>query len=180
MDEIKKIAGEITGIHVEPIDLDESFVDFSARFAAMAGTTVLLSGGDLDCARYHILGAKPWLTFRGRNRKMTITSADQTVEVNADPFDTLRSIINAFHLNDLDLDPSGWPQPLAAGLFGYLSYDLKDVLEKLPRTSVDDLRLPHICFLRLRLSLCTTKALTAPGSAFPSATLPGKAAWMMI
>lgn len=146
MDEIRKIAGKITGVHIEPIDLGESFLDFSARFAAVAGTAVLMSGGDLDCARYHIMGAKPWLTFRGRNRKMTIASADQIVEINSDPFDTLRSIINAFHLNDLDLDPSGLPQPFAAGLFGYLSYDLKDVLEKLPRTSVDDLRLPHIYF----------------------------------
>jgi len=82
MEKIKKTTGEITGMHIEPIDLDESFVDFSARFAALAGTTVLLSGGDLDCARYHILGAKPWLTmadiqgtqpedddhFRGSNR----------------------------------------------------------------------------------------------------------------
>lgn len=174
MDEIKKIAGEITGIHVEPIDLDESFVDFSARFAAMAGTTVLLSGGDLDCARYHILGAKPWLTFRGRNRKMTITSADQTVEVNADPFDTLRSIINAFHLNDLDLDPSGWPQPLAAGLFGYLSYDLKDVLEKLPRTSVDDLRLPHICFFAPSIIVVHDKSTDSTRLCIPERNLAGQ------
>ena len=59
MDEVKKAAGEITGIHVEPIDLDESFVDFSARFAAIPGTTVLLSGGDLDCARLCIPERNP-------------------------------------------------------------------------------------------------------------------------
>jgi para-aminobenzoate synthetase component 1 len=146
MDEIKRTAGTITGIHMESIDLDEAFVDFSARFASLRGTTVLLSGGDLDCARYHILGAKPWLTFTGRNRNMTITSEDQTFEVNADPFDALRSIITAFRPSVLGLGIPDLPQPLAAGLFGYLSYDLKDVLEKLPRTSVDDLRLPHICF----------------------------------
>jgi para-aminobenzoate synthetase component 1 len=146
MDEIKRTAGTITGIHMESIDLDEAFVDFSARFASLRGTTVLLSGGDLDCARYHILGAKPWLTFTGRNRNMTITSEDQTFEVNADPFDALRSIITAFRPSVLGLGIPDLPQSLAAGLFGYLSYDLKDVLEKLPRTSVDDLRLPHICF----------------------------------
>ncbi len=174
MDEIKKIAGKITGMHVEPIDLGESFIDFSARFAAMAGTTVLLSGGDLDCARYHILGAKPWLTFRGRNRKMTITSADQTVEVNADPFDTLRSIINALHLNDLDWDQSGWPQPLAAGLFGYLSYDLKDVLEKLPRTSVDDLRLPHICFFAPSIIVVHDKSTDSTRLCIPARNLAGQ------
>jgi para-aminobenzoate synthetase component 1 len=34
--------------------------------------------------------------------------------------------------------------PVAAGLFGYFSYDLKDQLERLPRTSIDDVGLPHI------------------------------------
>jgi len=112
----------------------------------MAGTAVLMSGGDLDCARYHILAAKPWLTFMGRKRNMTIASANQTIDFKADPFDTLRSIIDTFRLDDLDLNQYDLPQPLAAGLFGYLSYDLKDVLEKLPRTSIDDLLLPHIYF----------------------------------
>ncbi|MBF0397403.1 MAG: aminodeoxychorismate synthase component I, partial [Desulfobacterales bacterium] len=34
--------------------------------------------------------------------------------------------------------------PVSSGIFGYMSYDLKDVLEKLPRTSIDDLSLPDI------------------------------------
>ncbi|MGD9245646.1 MAG: hypothetical protein PVH36_11990, partial [Desulfobacterales bacterium] len=63
MDEIKKAAGHIAGIYTEPVSLSEPFMDFSARFASMPGTTVLMSGGDLDSARHHILGAKPWLVF---------------------------------------------------------------------------------------------------------------------
>ena len=145
MDEIKKHAGKITGIHTERISIGESFLDFSARFAPLAGTAILMSGGDLDCARYHILGAKPWLVFSGRSRNMTIRVANQTFSFNADPFDTLRSILSTFSLKGLGPDPSDLPQPFAAGLIGYLAYDLKDVLEKLPRTSIDDLRLPHIC-----------------------------------
>ena len=147
MDKIKNIAGEITGIHIERIVLEESFVDFSARFAAMPGTVILLSGGDLDCARHHILGAKPWLTFTGSSREMTVALQDETVTFNADPFETLRKILNTYSLNDPDLDYPDLLPPIAAGLLGYLSYDLKDVLEKLPRTSIDDLRLPHIFFV---------------------------------
>jgi len=144
MDEIKKIAGEISGVHTEHISLEESFLDFSSRFVSIAGTSVFMSGGDLDCSRYHILAAKPWLTFSGRNQSMTIASPSRTLEFKADPFDTLRSIIDTFSLTGLGLNPSDLPPPIAAGLFGYLSYDLKDVLEKLPRTSMDDLHLPHI------------------------------------
>jgi len=147
MDKIKNIAGEITGIHIERIVLEESFVDFSARFAAMPGTAILMSGGNLDCARYHILGAKPWLTVTGSSREMTVTLQDETVTFNADPFETLRGILKMFDLRDLGPDAPAPSLPIASGLLGYLSYDLKDVLEKLPRTSIDDLRLPHIFFV---------------------------------
>ena len=140
MDEIKKITGEITGIHTECIILSESFLDFSARFASMPGTVILMSGGDLDCARYHILGARPWLTFSGRGDSLKITVGDQTFPLRADPFDIFSGILNGFNV-----DASGLPSPVGAGLFGYLSYDLKDRLEKLPRTSIDDLCLPHTC-----------------------------------
>ncbi len=174
MDEIKRAAGKITGIHVEPIDLDEAFVDFSARFTSIAGTTVLLSGGDLDCARYHILATKPWLTLTGRNRNMKITSEDQIFEVNADPFDALRSTINAFRPSLLGLGSSDLPQPLAAGLFGYLSYDLKDVLEKLPRTSVDDLRLPHICFFAPSIIVIHDKIMDSTRLCIPNRTFSGQ------
>jgi len=146
MNDIKAITGQIVGIHEERISLEESFLDFSRRFASMEGTAVFMSGGDLDCARYHILGAKPWLTLKGRHRNMMITASNQSIDFKADPFDMLHRILNTCRLNDLDLAPSDLVQPIAAGLFGYLSYDLKDVLEKLPRTSIDDLRFPHLFF----------------------------------
>jgi len=146
MDEIKKAAGQITGIHTEPVSLPEPFIDFSARFASKPGTTVLMSGGDLDSARYHILGAKPWLVFSGRNYNITITVENHSFDLKADPFDTLRRILQTFRQDDLDRDQWDLPKPIHAGLLGYLAYDLKDRLEKLPRTSIDRLCLPHIYF----------------------------------
>jgi len=143
-DKLRAIAGKIDGIHIEKVALSEPFIDFSARFASMPGTVILMSGGDLDCAEYHILAAKPWLSLTGRGRKMAISANDQTFRFEANPFDTLRAILDTFSPDHLRL-PAELPQPVAAGLFGYLSYDLKDHLEKLPRTSIDDQCLPHIC-----------------------------------
>ncbi len=140
-DKIKKIAGEITTVHVQTLTLDEPFIDFAGRFAHMPGTVALVSGGDLDCARYHILAAKPWLTFSGRNQDMIISAQGQTIHLKANPFCTLRQIVNSFTMDRIDL-----PTPIATGLFGYLSYDLKDSLEVVPKTSIDDLSLPQICF----------------------------------
>jgi len=174
MNEIKKLAGHITGIHTEPISLSEPFIDFSARFASMPGTTVLMSGGDLDSARYHILGAKPWLVFSGRGRNMTITVENQTFDFKADPFDTLRMILKAFNLNDLDLDQSDLPKPVYAGLFGYLAYDLKDCLEKLPRTSIDRLCLPHIYFIAPSIIIVHDKANDTTRLCIPERKFAGK------
>jgi para-aminobenzoate synthetase component 1 len=140
MDNIREVAGEIMGIHTETLDNNNPFNDLASRFAGMPGTVILMSGGETDCARYHILCARPWLGFSGFGRNMTINCGDIAIRYEGDPFDTLRMIINLYHLDD-----PGFNVPIGAGLFGYLSYDLKDHLETLPRTSMNDLSLPSIC-----------------------------------
>lgn len=140
MQTLQQLAGTIAGIYREELILDEPFESLAARFAGEVGTVVLLSGGDLDCARYHLLGLWPWLTLRGKGRSMQVTVRDKEVTTTQDPFETLREILDAFALPDAPLVP-----PLAAGLMGYLAYDLKDCLEDLPRTAPDDLNLPDIC-----------------------------------
>jgi para-aminobenzoate synthetase component 1 len=174
MDEINKATGHITGIYTEPIYLSEPFMDFSARFASMPGTTVLMSGGDLDSARYHILGAKPWMVFSGRGRNMTLSVENRSFNFMADPFDTLRIILNAFRLSDLDLDVSDLPKPICAGFLGYLAYDLKDCLEKLPRTSIDRLRLPHVYFTAPSIMVVHDKIKDTTWLCIPEREFSGK------
>lgn len=137
----KAVTGTIRRIHVEPFNLEMPFLDAAARFADRPGTVLLMSGGDLDCARYHILATCPWLSVSGRwGGDMTIMADDRVFQQPADPFDLLRHLLRAYEIQAPDL-----PAPVAAGLFGYLAYDLKDAIETLPRTSVDDLELPHMC-----------------------------------
>jgi para-aminobenzoate synthetase component I len=142
MDGIKARLGRINGVFSEALDLHEPFIHLAARFAHLPGTTVLMSGGDLDCARHHILGVYPWLTLFGRGRSLSLQAAETELDLKADPFDVLREILSAFR----PASAERYPLPLCAGLLGYLSYDLKDVLERLPRTSLDDLSLPHLYF----------------------------------
>jgi para-aminobenzoate synthetase component I len=124
------------------LELNEPFVDLCARFASLPGTIALLSGGDLDCARYHLLGIRPWLQLSGRNGQVRLRVDQHEHRIDAAPLDVLAQIVTAARL------PEGrsWPAPLAAGLMGYLAYDLKDDLEHLARTSMDDLQLPHMLF----------------------------------
>jgi para-aminobenzoate synthetase component I len=135
-----EIAGQRGAPHIEKIEINRPFIELAAGFAHMPGTILLMSGGNLDCSRYHILGIKPWLTFKGRGRRMTLSSGTTTKELDADPFDILRAILKSCHINS----PAS-PLPLSSGLMGYLAYDLKDHIERLPRTSVDNLGLPGIC-----------------------------------
>ena len=141
MEALRKIAGKINNISVRSIETKEPFVDLVSLFSEDPGTVALMSGGDLDCARYHMLAIRPWLEIKGYGRKITLTADGQTVLLDCDPFEALRQVINEYAMvfDDLSI-------PVAAGLFGYLSYDLKDFIEELPRTSVDDSCLPQLCF----------------------------------
>ncbi len=144
MPDLQLVKDYIESIYSEKITLNEPFIDFASRFSSHPGTVVLMSGGDLDCARYHMIAAKPWLTFLGRGNRLRISIDNETYRFEGDPFETLRTLINRYKLDQTIL-PQDLFVPIACGLFGYLSYDLKDSLERLPRTSIDDLGLPHIC-----------------------------------
>ena len=146
----------MTGVHVRPFDLREPFESLCARFAALPGTVALLSGGELDCARYHLLGLRPWLVLSGRAGRVNLTVDGTAHRIDAPPLDVLEALLDRLQL------PAGqWPAPMAAGLMGYLAYDLKDELERLPRSSVDDLLLPHMLFFAPSLLVVHDKAARA-------------------
>ena len=133
---------KIKAIHEEAITLATSFADFAHGFSQLPGTVVLLSGSDLDCARYHILGANPWLDLSARHHDVTVRFDGRAFSRTANPFDVLKQLTTVFGgngaLSDTEL-------PISCGLMGYLAYDLKDSIEELPRTSLDRYGLPHMC-----------------------------------
>ncbi len=135
---IEKI-GRLRGIYTEEILIDLPFLDVAGKFAHLPGTVALLSGSELDCARYHMLAVLPWLTFYGVGSDLTLRVEDESFSLHENPFEVLRRLLDHCRIPSPDM-----PMPVVAGLFGYFSYDLKDQLEKLPRTSMDDLGLPHI------------------------------------
>ena len=121
-----------------------SFESLSSMFAGEIGTVVLLSGSDLDCAKYNILAARPWLTLKTKGMKIEIKYAGQeTFSLIRDPFDALHDLIEHFKI---EIEAAATPvlsAPVLSGLFGYLSYDLKDRIEALPITCMDN-GLPEI------------------------------------
>lgn len=129
----------IRRIQRERYVLRESFLDTVRRFAHLSGTVALMSGGEHDCARYHILGVFPWLSVRAKSTTLEVAKQGGTRRFHQDPFDVLEQLLERYGCASVDESV-----PLQAGLLGYLAYDLKDCLEQLPRTSVDDLGLPDL------------------------------------
>ncbi|MFH2067121.1 MAG: aminodeoxychorismate synthase component I [Pseudomonadota bacterium] len=151
MNHFPKINIELNGIYTQEITLSGSFPETAEKFAPIPGTVILLSGGNLDCSRYHILAAKPWLSIRGLGSRISFQTKQEKHSFLADPFLALDSLLGQYQQN---ISPQ---LPVAAGLFGYLAYDLKDHLEHLPRTAVDDLTLPQLCMFAPSILLIQEK-----------------------
>ncbi|MFO7749118.1 MAG: hypothetical protein R6V54_03405, partial [Desulfobacteraceae bacterium] len=122
----------IQGVHTCRVETSHSFEAIAGLFAEKKGTVVLLSGTDLDSARYHILAALPWFTMTGKGDNLAVECLGDHTSFRCDPVDAVGRVTDRFTLKEAD---SGLP--VAAGLFGYFSYDLKNRIETLPRTCMD-------------------------------------------
>ncbi len=132
--------GRLTRVKTEQIHPAQAFADIAAVFADMPGTVALMSGGGSDSARFHLLAVKPWLTVKAYGRRLEVSTDDCSMRFDVDPFEALQLILDHFAVSEKNIE-----LPVISGLFGYFSYDLKDYIENLPRTAVNDLSLPHIC-----------------------------------
>ncbi|AXI42753.1 anthranilate synthase component I [Sulfitobacter sp. SK011] len=106
-----------------------------------------VTGGEVR-GRYSIIGMKPDLIWRCRGKASAINraaryDADAFEDVPGNPLDTLRAVIAE---SRIEL-PDDLPQA-AAGLFGYLGYDMIRLVEHLPDVNPDPLGLPDAQMLR--------------------------------
>ena len=106
-----------------------------------------VTGGEIR-GRYQIMGMKPDLIWecRGQGARLNRTARfdpDAWIETGTDPLASLRQIIAE---SRIEL-PADLP-PMAAGLFGYLGYDMVRLVEHLPDVNPDPLGLPDAVMLR--------------------------------
>ena len=106
-----------------------------------------VTGGEVR-GRYSIIGMKPDLVWRSHGETSAINrtaryDAAAFEDVPGNPLDVLRDLIAE---SRIDL-PEDLPQA-AAGLFGYLGYDMVRLVEHLPDVNPDPLGLPDALMLR--------------------------------
>ncbi len=106
-----------------------------------------VTGGEVR-GRYSVIGMRPDVIWRCRGTRAEVNraarfDAEAFEPVAEDPLASLRGLIAE---SRIDL-PQGMP-PIAAGLFGYLGYDMIRLVERLPNVNPDPLGLPDAMFLR--------------------------------
>jgi anthranilate synthase component 1 len=105
-----------------------------------------VQGGDFR-GRYSIIGLKPDLVWRVRNGRAELSRggfADPAFRAQRDP--PLKALRKLLDRSALDM-PLELP-PMAAGVFGYLSYDMVRFIERLPDKAADPLGTPDALLVR--------------------------------
>lgn len=130
-------------------DLDTP-VSLMLKLAEAAPQSFMLesvTGGELR-GRYSIVGMKPDLVWECRDGRARINrQARFSQDFEDDPRPALDSLRTLIAESRIDAMPEGVP-PVAAGLFGYLGYDMIRLVEDLPDVNPDPLDLPDAMMMR--------------------------------
>ncbi|MGF1501644.1 MAG: anthranilate synthase component I [Paracoccaceae bacterium] len=101
-----------------------------------------VTGGEIR-GRYSVVGFAPDLVWRCRGAQ---SETDRGAGFQPDALPSLEALRALIAESRIEL-PDGLP-PMAAGLFGYLGYDMIRLVERLPEANPDPLGLPDATFLR--------------------------------
>jgi len=124
-----------------------------SAFLKIAGTkpmSFLLESveGGAVLGRYSIIGLEPdviWRTVEGRAElnRAAQRGVDGFVHCNEPPLAALRALVAESRIELPDTLP-----PMAAGIFGYLGYDMVRLMEALPQPNPDPIGIPDAVLLR--------------------------------
>ncbi|SEP12872.1 anthranilate synthase, component I [Salinihabitans flavidus] len=143
-------AGRHQVVHIRlAADLDTP-VSLMLKLAGAARDAFMLesvTGGEVR-GRYSIIGMKPDLIWQchGTTSRINRQARFDPAAFEEEPGDPLANLRALIGESRIDL-PDDLPQA-AAGLFGYLGYDMIRLVEHLPDVNPDPLGLPDACLLR--------------------------------
>ncbi len=90
---------------------------------------------------YSIIAANPFLIFKSKGKKIEIITRDEHKVFSGNPIKYLQRLMKDFYQPPV----AGYP-PFLGGALGYISYDMAHFIERLPCTTLDDLKLPDCYF----------------------------------
>ncbi|RKQ71614.1 anthranilate synthase component 1 [Litorimonas taeanensis] len=106
-----------------------------------------VQGGE-QRGRYSFFGFDPDLVWRGFGEKSEVSrdGGQSFVNLSGKPLDSLRKLQGESHFKL----PEGIP-PMAAGLFGYLGYDMIRQVEDIPASNIDPIGTPDAIMVRPKI-----------------------------
>jgi anthranilate synthase component I len=139
--------------HTMIADLQTPVAAFLKLRQAFEGHAFLLESveGGAVRGRYSMIGLDPDLIWKCENGAAFVAIQDHDlghdfVLESAHPLESLRMLVDASRLPMPDDAP-----PMAAGLFGYLGYDMVRLMERLPVSNPDVLHVPDAVLIRPRI-----------------------------
>ncbi len=135
-----------------PADLDTP-VSAMLRLMEENGPCFLLESvekGEIR-GRYSVIGLMPDVIWRCKGDKAEIARSHTMDDKAFRPCKegSLASLRRLYEESKIDI-PEGLP-PMAAGLVGYMGYDMVRLMEKLPEAKPDTIGIPDSCFIRPQL-----------------------------
>jgi len=127
-------------------DLETPVSAYLKLAATRSGNMFLLESveGGAQRGRYSMIGLDPDVIFRAQGERAEISRGGGAFSpLEAKPLDALRSLIAE---SRIDL-PAGLP-PMAAGVFGYLGYDMVRQMERLAPAKPDPIGVPEALMIR--------------------------------
>lgn len=120
---------------------DERFIEYARRVSGFYPSLILLSGSNHDSALYSMAFWNPWATFSAKGPFCRFHNGKNCETFRANPFFELDRIMEAFHVSyPLEIPP------FLGGAVGYLAYEAKNAIERLPQNAIDDISLPDLFF----------------------------------
>ena len=127
---------------IEEIDTELSPLDAFELLKDKQFSFFIDSGMDPHkLGRYSFIGSDPFIVISTHGSESILTRGAEKSSLSGNPFDVVNHFLEVYRL-----DPCSSPVPFIGGAVGYFSYDLCHFIERLPSTTVDDLKLPE-CYL---------------------------------
>ncbi len=132
---------------IERVNLKYSLEELFPYFKDCLNTSILFSSPRKGIGRYSFMGIEPFMVLSSKNKNIELKFNKHKISVVGDPFAYLDSILKTYQINNQT------SLPFIGGAIGYFSYDLKNLLERLPQKAKDDLNLPDMYFVFYRTLL---------------------------
>ncbi len=151
------LIGKIKEIHYLEANFwkpHDKIEDIFSPLSALPHSVLLLSGSESDCSNYSFIGLDPYLVVRSYGDKILLENGDGSLvgKITGNPFDEVQKILEC-----LGSHISTDRVPFYVGAMGYLGYDLRYQLERLPDISPCDVDLPDLYLVFPSIIVCQEK-----------------------